>query len=179
MVRVSTPRSPHSALIFALQAALLAALAGAGWSVYRRLPPGAGDDLAAVGRATSQRTMLRITMRRAPGDLSAAQGTTTIPVQLYSIDLLSARREYFNERRPGQRFEDFLTRRMGARQPITVLLDAEGQTIVPIPPGRWWIHAGTLDGVQEITWRLPVNVAGREQHIELTPANAYMKSKSF
>lgn len=160
-------------LLLALQAALLIALAGAGWSVYRRLPPDAGG--AANGDARRE-TLLRITLRRAPDDASAAG--IYLLVQLYSIDMQSAQREYFNERRPGVRFEDFINRRMGARQPLQIELDKDGHAAISVPPGKWWIHA-TLSGAQDITWRLPVNITGREQHVELTPANAYMKSKSF
>ncbi|MGI8995459.1 MAG: hypothetical protein ACR2GW_02170 [Pyrinomonadaceae bacterium] len=165
-------RSVHPLITLALQAALLVGLAGAGWSVYRRLPP---EQKGGADNDARHETLLRITLRTAPGD--AVEGVR-LPVQLYSIDVQSARREYFNERRPGVRFEDFINRRMGARQPQQIELDKDGQAAISIPPGKWWIHA-TLDGAQDITWRLPVNITGREQHVELTPANAYMKTKSF
>jgi len=169
---VRSERPPHLLLTLALQAALLVALVGAGWSVYRSLPPDEGGGADGDAR---RETLLRITLRRVP---DVAAEAVFLPVQLYSIDVQSAQREYFNERRPGVRFEDFINRRMGARQPIQIELDKDGQAAIPVPPGKWWVHA-TLDGAQDITWRLPVNVAGREQHVELTPANAYMKSKSF
>jgi hypothetical protein len=168
-------------LVAVLRLALVLALVGAGWLIYRRLPH---DDTApADGLGASRQardTLLRIVLLppRTGGDANEAAPTSVTPVQLYSIDMAAAQREFFDERRPGMRFEDFIVRRMGARQPITTQLDAEGQTIVYVPPGRWWIHA-THTGAQEITWRLPVNVAGREQTVELTNANAYMRTKKF
>jgi hypothetical protein len=177
---VSSSVSTHHWLVAVLRVALVVALAGAGWLVYRRLPL---DDAAAHGSARQTRdTLLRIVVlpRRDGGDdgqnSDAANAST--PVQLYSIDVAAAQREFLDERRPGQRFEDFIVRRMGARQPVRTQLDGSGQTIVYVPPGRWWVHA-TLEGAQEITWRLPVNVAGREQTVELSAANAYMRTKRF
>lgn len=161
-------------LVAALRLALVLALAGAGWLVYRSLPH---EDAPAVGLGANQSardTLLRIILPPHTGD--AAPSVT--PVQLYSIDLAAAQREFFDERRPGMRFEDFITRRMRARQPITTQLNAQGQAMIHVPPGRWWIHA-TQTGAQEITWRLPVNVAGREQTVELTDANAYTRTKRF
>ena len=58
---------------------------------------------------------------------------------------------------------------MGARQPITTQLDAEGQTIVYVPPVAGGYTPRTT-GAQEITWRLPVNVAVGN-NVELTNAN--------
>ncbi|MFL6231467.1 MAG: hypothetical protein ACJ741_22055 [Pyrinomonadaceae bacterium] len=164
-------------IVNALRLALVAALVAAGWALYRRLPRAADDGDAAaahVGRG-AQTTLLRIVLRREePG----ADAVGDVSVELYSIDVSAARREFEDERRYGQRFEDFVTRRMGARQPITTRLDQEGQALVSVAPGRWWVHA-TLAGANELSWRLPVNVTGREQTIELTPSNAYTRTKSF
>ncbi len=182
----------HRWLIPLLRVALVVALALAGWLIYRHLPH---DDASAPGSSGAQarETTLHIVLRSSAGEESATTNTTTgatadgaaksatnlsAPVQLYSIDLAAAQREFFDERRPGQRFEDFIVRRMGARQPVKTELDASGQTTVSLPPGRWWIHA-TREGAEEVTWRLPVNVAGRELTVELTPANAYTRTKKF
>jgi hypothetical protein len=180
---VETNNPAHRWLVAGLRVALILALFGAGWLIYRRLPlddAGAPDSLGASRQ--SRDTLLRIIIPRAVGggvqpDAAAAAAGT--PVQLYSIDLAAAQREFFDERRPGQRFEDFIVRRMNTRQPIRTQLDAEGQTVVYVPPGRWWIHATQAEGAQEISWRLPVNIAGREQTVELTSANAYMRTKKF
>ncbi|HEX8633798.1 MAG TPA: hypothetical protein VF703_06545 [Pyrinomonadaceae bacterium] len=170
----------HRWLVALLRVALVVALAGAGWLVYHRLP---ADDAPHTLGATGQTrdTLLRIHVLPRPGgggDAQNAAAATATPVQLYSIDVAAAQREFLDERRPGQRFEEFIVRRMGARQPIRAQLDASGQTIVYVPPGRWWVHV-TQEGAQEVVWRLPVNVAGREQTIELTAANAYMRTKRF
>jgi hypothetical protein len=175
---VNNSSPAHRWLVASLRVALVLALAGAGWLVYRRLPP---DDAAhGLGAARQTRdTLLRIVVLPRPGGGDGHDfAATTTPVQLYSIDVAAAQREFLDERRPGQRFEEFIVRRMGARQPIRTQLDQSGQTIVYVPPGRWWIHA-TLEGAQEVIWRLPINVAGREQTVELTAANAYMRTKRF
>jgi hypothetical protein len=162
-----------------LRVALILALIGAGWLIYRRLPHDDSAPAAGLGANPQARdTLLRIVLPPRPTDDSEDEPKALPSVKLYSIDVAAAQREFFDERRPGMRFEDFIVRRMGARQPITTQLDAEGQTILYVPPGRWWIHA-TQSGAQEISWRLPVNVAGREQTVELTHANAYMRTKKF
>ena len=169
-------------IVAALRVALVVALVGAGWLIYSRLPN--DDSTPASGLGTNRQTretLLRIILqpRTTTGGGGDADDTASVtPVKLYSIDVAAAQREFFDERRPGMRFEDFIVRRMKERQPITTQLDAQGQTIVYVPPGRWWIHA-TQIGAQEISWRLPINVAGREQTVELTGANAYMRTKKF
>jgi hypothetical protein len=162
-------------IVAALQVLLVAALCGAGWLVYRRLP--AEDPARADGgdaSATAGTTSLRIVMREA----AQANGGVGVAVRLYPIDVAAARREFEDERRYGQRFEDFMTRRMGARKPVAAHLGPAGETVVAVPHGRWWLHA-TLEGPLEVTWRLPVNVSGREQTVELSEANAFTKTKSF
>jgi hypothetical protein len=170
---LSTHDPKRILIVNALRVALVAALLGAGLAVYRKLPqdePGASQ----VGRASKQ-TLLRIVLRR---EGLGEAGVAETAVDLYSVDVAAARREFDDERRYGQRFEDFVTRRMGARQPVSAKLDREGQAVVVVAPGRWWVHA-TLAGANELTWRLPVNVSGREQTVELTPSNAYTRTKSF
>ena len=160
-------------VVAALQLLLVAALCGAGWLVYRRLPT---EDRARGGGGASDpaaTTSLRIVMR----ERAAADGGG-VAVRLYPIDVAAARREFEDERRYGQRFEEFMTRRMGARKPVSARLGPEGETTVAVPHGRWWLHA-TREGQLEVTWRLPVNVAGREQTVELSEANAFTKTKSF
>jgi hypothetical protein len=179
---VSNPVPIHHWLVAVLRVALILALAGAGWLIYHRMPlDDAPHGLGVTGQTRD--TLLRIVVLPRPGgsssgDVQNSAAVTTTPIQLYSIDVAAAQREFLDERRPGQRFEDFIVRRMGARQPIRTQLDESGQTIVYVPPGRWWIHA-TQGGAQEVIWRLPVNVAGREQTVELTAANAYMRTKRF
>ncbi len=167
-------------VVMLLRGALVGALALAGWRLYRQLPVDDSGANAAASARAARPTMLHIVMRSAGGngDEETAAQTVGVPVQLYAVDVAAAQREFISERRPGMRFEDFVARRAQGRTSISTRLDREGRATIAVPPGRWWIYA-TLDGAQDIHWRLPVNVAGREQTAELTPDNAYARSKSF
>lgn len=101
-----------------------------------------------------------------------------IPIEIYPVDIVAVRHEYFTERRAGKRFDDFLSERMKGRTPVTARLDRQGQTSVVISPGTWWVHA-VLSGEEDLEWRLPINVSGPKQVIELTSQNAYGRTKSF
>jgi hypothetical protein len=158
-----------------LQAALIAAVAGAGWNIYRSLPHGELSSGGIGGAGVPGETQLQVVLRNAPADSGAP---LDIPIELYSIDVAALRREYTSEPRPGMRFDDFLARRMKSHPPVTSRLDRSGQTTLMIAPGKWWIHA-MLAGDQNVEWRLPVEVTGRRQTVELTPENAYARMKSF
>ena len=169
-----------------LRFALLLALFGAGWSIYQRLPhddPAAGDrDPGAAGGAGA--TTLRLFLRPAAND-SPPVGAASF--QLYSIDVAAAERQFESEarrrfdpeRRVGIRFDDFMTRQMGKRQPVTGQFDERGEATVNVRPGKWWVHAELNGAQQNITWRLPVNISGRERVVELTPENSYTRAKNF
>ena len=155
--------------------ALVGALVGAVWGVYRRLPE---EERAASSapRGVQRTTLLRVRLRReGVGFPVSAQ---KVPVQLYPINMAAARSEYDSEPRPGQRFEDFATRLMGGRQRIDAELDEGGEASIAVPPGSWWIHA-EIEGERELAWRLRVEVAGREKTVELTKENAYLRAKRF
>lgn len=156
--------------------ALVLALAWAGWSVHRQLPE--SEDPTALGRRRGggEATALRVRLRR-PDGYRPAPGEK-VPVQLYPVSVDAARKEYESERRPGVRFEEFLLRRMSGREPVSAEMDEAGEAVLTVPQGRWWVHV-TLDGPAELTWRVPVNVTGREKTIELTPDNVYLRAKSF
>ena len=156
-------------------AALVALLVAAVWGVYMRLPH---DGRAVVGarEARDGATLLRVRLRR--DEIGFPVSDEKLSIQLYPINMTAARNEFDSERRPGQRFEDFANRLMGDRQPLSADLDARGEASLTVQPGRWWIHA-TVNGERELTWRLPVNVSGREKSIELTPENAYTRAKKF
>ena len=156
------------------RAALVLALAAAGWGVYRHLPDDGPSGLGRRGRGET--TTLRLVLRRPPE--YPAPDQEKVSVQLYSINVEAARNEYVSERRPGVRFDEFVTRRMAGREPVAAEFDERGEAVVVVAQGRWWIHA-TLDGPEELTWRLPVNVSGREKTIELGIDNAYTRAKSF
>ena len=152
-----------------LRFGLIVALFAAGWFVYVKLPHRASNG---AGR-TSAGTNLRIVLLTA-----ARRNALDIPLELYPIDIVAVRHEYFAERRAGKRFEDFLKERMNGRTPMTTRLDNQGQATIVVTPGNWWVHA-LLYGEEDLEWRLPVSVAGQKQTVELTPQNAYTRAKSF
>ncbi|MDT7807077.1 MAG: hypothetical protein QOJ70_890 [Acidobacteriota bacterium] len=164
----------HRLAAASLRVALVTALGAAVWGVYRRLPEGEHTG-AAEGRQ-QRPTLLHLRLRTEEVGLSVS--AKKIPLQLYPINMVAARNEFDSERRPGQRFEDFATRLMGERQPLGVELDEHGEATIAVPPGKWWVHA-TVEGDRELTWRLAVNVSGREKTVELTKENAYLRAKRF
>jgi hypothetical protein len=166
---VKLPFTVRGAAIVALQAALIVALLGAGWLIYRQLPSSAARDR---DRGTA---MLQIVLRQPP--VSYTQGLD-VSVSLYPVDIVAVRHEFFTEPRAGKRFEDFLKDRIQGVPPVSARLDKQGQGLVALTPGSWLLHA-TLPGDEQLEWRLPVKIAGTKQIIELTTQNAYTRSKSF
>jgi hypothetical protein len=165
-------RSPiFHAVAALLRVALVVGLVAGVWSVYRHLP----DEPNAAQQAAQLETSLNIVLREASGD---ERVSLSIPFELYPIDIAAAQNEFFSEPRPGRRLDDFLAERMGDRAPVEGRLDENGQATMKIKSGPWWIHA-TLPGELNIEWRLRVNVSGQRQTVELTPDNAYTRTKSF
>ena len=154
-----------------LQAALVAGLFMAGWLIYQQLPASATTHPSEV----SQESTVHLIMRSAP-ELSGLP--LDIPVELSPVDIVAVHHEYFIERRAGKRLEDFVNERMNGRVPIMTRLDRHGSATVVVPPGNWWIHA-VLPGDENLEWRLPIQVTGPTLTIELTPQNAYARTKSF
>jgi hypothetical protein len=155
--------------VVALQAALVAVLIGAGWLIYRRLPESGAQTESA------ERTNLQIIIKQPPESVGPS---LDVAVSLYPVDIIAVRHEFFTETRPGKRFEDFLKERMKGRSPVSARLDKQGSGSVLLAPGSWWLHA-TISGDEQLEWRLPVTVTGTKQVIELTPQNAYTRSKTF
>jgi hypothetical protein len=154
-----------------LQAALVLGLFSAGWQIYRRLP-------AHVAKPTEERasdTLIQVVMR--PGSQMAGVALD-VPVEFSPVDIVAVRNEYFTERRAGKPFPDFVTERSNGRRSIKARLDQSGRAQVAVTPGNWWVHA-SLAGEEDLEWRLPVSIAGPTQTIELTPQNAYTRTKSF
>ena len=147
------------------------ALFWAGWLVYNKLPH---SDVNSAESFPQDTTILLI-LRPSPEVLGVA---LNIPIELYPVDVVAVRHEYFTERRAGKRFDDFLNERMNGRKPVNVTLDRQGQASVAVSPGDWWVHA-TVSGEEELEWRLPISVSGPKQTVELTPQNAYTRTKSF
>lgn len=142
-----------------------------GWAIYSQLP----RQSATEPQAANGETILQIVLRPS---LNREAEVLDIPVELYPVDIVSVRDEYFSERRAGKRFDDFLSERMKGRNPVTAKLDRQGQTSLVINPGNWWLHA-LLSGDEELEWRLPIKVSGRKQTVELTSQNVYARTRSF
>jgi hypothetical protein len=156
--------------IIALQGLLILLLAGAGWCIYRQLPAESTE-----AGANQQTTDLEIFIRQPPESVGPS---LDVAVSLYPVDIIAVRHEFFTEPRAGKRFEDFLKERMKGRSPVNARLDKQGHGSVVLAPGSWWLHA-TLSGDEQLEWRLPVTILGTKQVIELTPQNAYTRSKTF
>jgi hypothetical protein len=170
---VNTQSLAYNLIAGALRLALVLALIFAGLSIYRDLPDESGATT--FGPHGAEQTALQIILQPSPDDDGSA---INIPVELYPIDFSAVQREYLSERRPGVRFDDFLARRMNGQATVEAQLDERGQATVMVAPGKWWVHA-VLSGARSVEWRLPINVAGLRQTIELTPENAYARIKSF
>ena len=156
-------------LVLALRVVLILGLVGAGWLVYRELPVTSSE--LQDNRLT---TNLQIVLHQSENGVSGLD----VPVNLYPVDVIAVRHEFFTEPRAGKRFEDFLKERMKGRSPVSTRLDKQGHGSVLLPPGSWWLHA-TIAGDEQLEWRLQVTVVGEKQIVELTPQNAYTRSKSF
>jgi hypothetical protein len=161
----------YSLLTVALRAGLILALFASGWGIYRNLPRQSSTIPAATGADTTLQIVLRPPLNNGADALD-------IELELYPFDIVAARHEYFTERRAGKRFDDFLSERMKGRTPITAKLDKQGQTLVAVGPGNWWLHA-QLQGEEILEWRVPLIVAGQKQTVELTSQNVYTRSRSF
>jgi len=153
-----------------LQIALVSALVGASWMIYKRLPASPLEDETPPGTTT-----LQILVEKP----SEADGLALdVSVDFYPVDIVAVRHEFFTEPRSGKRFDDFLKERMKGRSPVTAHLDKVGQGSVSLTPGNWWLHA-KISGDEELEWRLPVAVGGAKQTLELNAQNAYTRSKTF
>ena len=168
---MNTRSISYGLLTLFLRAAVAVALFVSGWLIYSKLPHQNSPNL----QGASAKTTLQIVLRPPADNGSDA---LDISVELYPLDIVAARHEYFTERRAGKRFDDFLNERMKGRAPVAVQLDKQGQTSVAVSPGSWWLHA-QLPGEENLEWRLPLSLAGSKQTVELTPQNIYTRTKSF
>lgn len=161
------PGAVRTVVILVLRVALLVALAGAGWLIYRQLPASTSGAIQ-----DTKTTNLQIVLQPENGSALDVQ------VSLYPVNVVAVRHEFFSEPRAGKRWDDFLKERMKGRSPVTVKLDKQGNGSAVLAPGSWWLHA-KVKGEEEIEWRLTVTVIGAKQVIELTSQNAYTRSRVF
>jgi hypothetical protein len=157
-------------IIRVLQATLVAVLIVAGWLIYHRLPISPLETEAESGV-----TNLQIVLEKPAEGLNSPLNVT---IDLYPVDVVAVRHEFFTEPRAGKRFDDFLKERMKGRSPVTAQLDNQGHGSVAIAPGSWWLHA-KLSGDEELEWRLQVTISGKKQTLQLNSQNAYTRSKTF
>jgi hypothetical protein len=166
---VKPPGTFSRLTILLLRTALVAALLISGWLIYAKLPLRVSSE----ARPSRNETTLQIVLRPAGFNVPI-----DIPVELYPVDIVAVRHEYFTERRAGKRFDDFLNERMQGRRPVNARLDKDGQATIVVTAGSWWLNA-VLPGDEDLEWRLPLNVAGSKQIVELTSQNVYTRTKSF
>lgn len=167
---MKTTSISYNLLTIFLRGVLVIALLGAGWLIYSKLP----HQDSRNPKATTAETTLQIVLRPDSDGADALD----IAVELYPVDIVAARHEYFTERRAGKSYDDFLNERMKGRAPIAARLDKRGEASVGLSPGSWWLHA-QLPGEENLEWRLQLDVAGPKQTVELTPQNIYTRTRSF
>lgn len=154
---------------------LVGGLVLAGWNVYRHLPGDGTPTISGKGNTSQNQTKVTVTLR---GDVASAMLNS--PVNFYPFDLVAAQREFQASPRLARQFDDFLMRRMHGITPVTATTDDKGREVAILNEGNWWLHAMAASaGGETIEWRLPVNVAGAEQTVELTIDNAYERTKKF
>jgi hypothetical protein len=129
----------------------------------------------AEGDSNQQVADLEIVIRQPPESVGPS---LDVPVSLFPVDIIAVRHEFFADPPRGKRLDDFLKERMKGRSPVNARLDKQGHGSVSLAPGNWWLHA-TLSGDEQLEWHLPVTMVGTKQVIELTPQNAYTRSKTF
>jgi len=140
------------------------------WLIYRSLPSSGSPPENNVPSTT-----LQIVLEE-PSDTEG--GALNVAVDIYPVDLVAVRHEFFMEPRPGKGFYDFLKERMRGISPVSTTLDKQGRGSVKLAPGNWWLHA-KLTGDEELEWRLPLTVSGSSQSLQLNSQNAYTRSKAF
>lgn len=168
---VKTTSISYNLLTLFLRAALVVALLASGWIIYSKLPHENSSNL----KVHTGETTLQIVLRP---PVNSGADALDISVEFYPVDIVAARHEYFTERRAGKRFDDFLNERMKGRAPVAAKLDKQGQGVVALSGGSWWLHA-QLAGEENLEWRLHLDVAGPRQTVELTPQNIYTRTRSF
>jgi hypothetical protein len=158
-----------------LGVALVGGLCGAGWNVYRRLPDDGAVAMNVAAIDSRAKTELTVMLQ------SAITGVTlNSPVEIYPFDLVAAQREFQAAPHLARQFDDFLLRRMHGITPVKATTDKDGLAVATLGEGNWWLRAtASLSAGETVEWRLPVNVAGQKQTVELTMENAYERTKKF
>lgn len=151
---------------------LVGALFLAGWNIYRRLP----DDSRSNTRADKDaQPGIEVTI-----SLSVEPAPINSRVEVYPLDFAALQRDYFASPLAQKRFDDFLGRRLRGLEPVRARFDGNKRANVKLPSGNWWVRAtAEMPNGESLEWRLPINVRGQGQTVELTAENVYEKTKKF
>ena|SRR5438105_11683869 len=151
-----------------LAIALLGALFFAGWRIYRRLP-----NESMTARVEGPQSQVTVVLNN-----PAIADSTRL--ELYPMDFAATQREFLINGRPGGSFEEFLDARLKTLSPTRARFDQNGRAFAQVGAGQWWLRATTAGASGELTeWRLPLTISQRAITIELSPDNAYERTKRF
>ena len=144
----------------------------AGWNVYRRLPDDSTSNTRA-GKNAEPGIEATITLGVEPAPLDSR-------VEVYPLDFAALQRDYFASPLAQKRFDDFLGRRLKGLEPVRAKFDGNRRAAVKLTIGNWWVRAtAEMPNGESLEWRLPMNVSGQGQTVELTNENVYEKTKKF
>lgn len=161
----------YNLLTSTLRVALVFSLLLSGWLIYNKLP----HQESATTATSNSKTTLQIILR--PADNSGDEALD-IPFELSPVDIVATRHEFFTERRAGKSFDEFMNERMAGRTPVDGKFDKQGQAMVIVNSGTWWLHV-QFAGAENLEWRLKLDTNGSKQIVLLTSDNIYMRSRSF
>lgn len=160
----------YNLLTSALRVGLVISLLLSSWLIYSKLPHQESPATA----SNNSRTTLQIILRLGDNTGEALD----VPYELSPVDIVATRHEFFTERRAGKSFDEFMNERMAGRTPVAGRFDKQGQAVVAVNSGTWWLHV-QLAGVENLEWRLKLDTNGTKQVVVLSPDNIYMRSRSF
>src|SRR5437016_14613847 len=143
-----------------------------GWNIYRRLPDNSARNTRA-DKDAEPGIEVTITLGVVPAPLDSR-------VEVYPLDFAALQRDYFASPLAQKRFDDFLSRRLKGLEPVRARFDGNKPAKVKLTPGNWWVRAtAEMPSGESLEWRLPINVSGQGQTVELTTENVYEKTKKF
>lgn len=171
------PNLTQSVIYLLLRVAIVYALFSGGAAIYNRLP--SGGSMLKLGTTAQKRTVVTIIINLASARLNILQnGRLHGSVELFPFDPVIARQNYEVTKRPGSTLNDYLSKYAAPLTRIETKFDPSGRATLLAPSGKWWVHAVYVGDV-ELIWNLPAYIYGRQQIIELTLDNAYIRAKNF
>jgi len=143
-----------------------------GWNIYRRLPDDSTSNTRA-NRDAEPGIEVTITLSVEPAPIDSR-------VEVYPLDFAALQRDYFASPLAQKRFDDFLGRRLKGLEPVRARFDENKRANVKLTLGNWWVRAtAEMPNGESLEWRLPINLSGQGQTLELTTENVYEKTKKF